>query len=151
MRDAADDGFASDGNLPDVAARYPVPYERSFDGHLGFRIEEMAPDRATATVKVTDTARQRWGLVHGGVYCALAEMLATEATVAVVYEHGKVAVGQSNHTVFLRPVEEGNVRAEAIRVHAGKSTWHWDVFLRDDSGALCARTTMAIAVRPGRD
>jgi 1,4-dihydroxy-2-naphthoyl-CoA hydrolase len=139
------------GNLPDVADRYPVPYERTLDGTLGFRVEEMTPERATAVVAVTDAVLQRWGLVHGGAYCALAEMLATEATVAVVHDQGMLAVGQSNHTSFFRPVKAGHVRAEAVRIHAGATTWFWDVSLRDDAGRLCAVSSMSIAVRPRRD
>lgn len=139
------------GNLPDVAGTYPVPYERTLDGTVGFRVEEMTPERATAVVEVTDAVRQRWGLVHGGAYCALAEMLASEATVAVVHPQGMLAVGQSNHTNFLRSIKEGHVRAEAVRIHAGSTTWYWDVSLRDDTGKLCARNSMVIAIRPRKD
>lgn len=151
MHNQAAEVQSEDGNFPDVAARYPIPYARTLDGKLGFRVGEMSPERATAVAEVTDSLRQRWGLVHGGTYCALAEMLATEATIAVVHSQGQLAVGQSNHTVFLRPIRDGHVSAEAIRLHAGTTTWYWDVFLRDDSGSLCAKASVAIAVRPRRD
>lgn len=151
MQDLSDGVAGVGGNLPDVASHYPVPYERTLDGTVGFRVEEMTPERATAVVEVTDAVRQRWGLVHGGAYCALAEMLATEATVAVVHPQGMLAVGQSNHTNFLRPITDGHVWAEAVRIHAGATTWHWDVSLRDDAGRLCAVSSMSIAVRPRRD
>jgi 1,4-dihydroxy-2-naphthoyl-CoA hydrolase len=150
MHNSVDCTSVASGNLPDVAGHYPVPYQRTLDGTAGFRVEEMTPERATAVVEVTDAVRQRCGLVHGGAYCALAEMLATEATVAVVHKQGMMAVGQSNHTSFLRPLKEGHVRAEAVRIHAGATTWYWDVSMRDDSGKLCAMTSMVIAVRPRR-
>nr|3R32_A Chain A, 4-hydroxybenzoyl-CoA thioesterase [Arthrobacter sp.]3R32_B Chain B, 4-hydroxybenzoyl-CoA thioesterase [Arthrobacter sp.] len=151
MHRTSNGSHATGGNLPDVASHYPVAYEQTLDGTVGFVIDEMTPERATASVEVTDTLRQRWGLVHGGAYCALAAMLATEATVAVVHEKGMMAVGQSNHTSFFRPVKEGHVRAEAVRIHAGSTTWFWDVSLRDDAGRLCAVSSMSIAVRPRRD
>jgi acyl-coenzyme A thioesterase PaaI-like protein len=33
-------------------------------------------------------------------------------------------------------------------VHRGRSTWIWDVEIRDDADRLCAMTRMTIAVRP---
>ena len=92
--------------------------------------------------------RQMWGLVHGGVYMALSEMLASEATVASVHDDGMIAVGLSNHTSFLRPVAEGAIHAEAHRLHGGKTTWLWEVFFKDDDDKLCAVSRVTLAVRP---
>ena len=89
-----------------------------------------------------------WGLVHGGVYAALAEMLASEATVKAVHADGSIAVGLSNHTSFLRPVTGGTVHAEARRLHRGRSTWLWEVYLKDDAGRLCAVSRVTLAIRP---
>jgi uncharacterized protein (TIGR00369 family) len=57
-------------------------------------------------------------------------------------------MGLSNATSFLRPITEGTVHAHARRVHRGRTTWIWDVDIRDDAGHLCAMTRMTIAVRP---
>ncbi len=126
----------------------PVPFEQALDGVLGFEVLEMTDESARGRVTVTDRVRQVWGYVHGGVYAALAEMLATEATISGVYDDGMGAVGLSNHTSFLRPVERGAVHAEARRLHRGKSTWLWEVFLKDDDGELCAVLRVTLAVRP---
>ena len=45
------------------------------------------------------------GIVHGGVYAAIAETLASMGTADGVLELGKVPLGMSNNTSFLRPVE----------------------------------------------
>ena len=92
-----------------------------------------------------------WGLLHGGVYMALSEMLASEATIASVHDDGMIAVGLSNHTSFLRPVTEGVIHAEAQRLHGGKTTWLWEVFLKDDDDELCADSRVTLAVRPRPD
>ena len=126
----------------------PVPFERALDGVLGFEVLSMTAESARGRVAVTDRVRQMWGLVHGGVYMALAEMLATEATISSVYDDGMTAIGLSNHTSFLRPVAEGTVHAEAQRLHGGKSTWLWEVFLKDDDDKLCAVSRVTLAVRP---
>jgi uncharacterized protein (TIGR00369 family) len=54
----------------------------------------------------------------------------------------------SNSTSFLRPITEGTVRARAVRLHRGRTTWVWDVTFSDDAGRTCAVTRMTIAVRP---
>jgi 1,4-dihydroxy-2-naphthoyl-CoA hydrolase len=99
---------------------------------------------------VTDAVRQRVGLVHGGAYAALAEMLASEATVAQVLDEGMIGVGLSNDSKFLRPVSAGTVTATATRLHRGRTTWVWDVTFTDDEGRVCAASRVTIAVRERR-
>jgi 1,4-dihydroxy-2-naphthoyl-CoA hydrolase len=137
--------------MPQLADDYPVPYERTFDGTVGFEITEIGPERAVGRVRVGDATVQRWGMVHGGVYAGLAEVIASEATAVGVWDDGKLGLGLANHTNFLRPVTEGIVEAEARRRHAGRTTWVWDVDMRDDQGRLCAssRVTIAVRDRPG--
>src|SRR3954464_4046259 len=122
--------------------------EETLDSHLGFAIIEIKEDSARAQVPVTNRTMQPYGLVHGGVYAALAESLASVATAAAVWGDGNIAVGLSNATSFLRPATTGLVHALATRRHRGRTTWVWDVDMTDDDGRLCATTRMTIAVRP---
>jgi 1,4-dihydroxy-2-naphthoyl-CoA hydrolase len=121
---------------------------RTLDGALGFEIVELAEDRARARFEVTDSVRQPWGPVHGGAYAALAETLSSAPTTVAVESDGMVALGQSNHTSFMRPVMEGTVHAEARRRHRGRTTWVWEVDFTDDDGRLCAISRVTLAVRP---
>jgi hypothetical protein len=75
--------------MPDVLDEYPVPGPRSMDGVLGFVVTELGEAEVIGEAPVSDSVRQRFGLVHGGTYAALAEMLATEGTGA-----GGVGTGQ---------------------------------------------------------
>jgi uncharacterized protein (TIGR00369 family) len=104
----------------------------------------------TAEVTVRDELKQPAGLVHGGVYAAIAESLASMATAFSVLERGETAMGLSNATSFLRPITAGTIHARATRVHRGRTTWVWDVSFSDDDGHTCALTRMTIAVRPPR-
>jgi uncharacterized protein (TIGR00369 family) len=97
---------------------------------------------------VTERTMQPYGLVHGGVYAAFAESLASMATALAVAEEGMIAVGLSNHTSFLRPITAGSVHAEARRRHRGRTTWLWEADFSDDEGRLCALARVTIAVRP---
>src|SRR5215208_6627757 len=119
----------------------------SFDAHYGLEIEAATADGARGSVPVTDGVRQPAGLVHGGVYASMAESLAVAATGAAV-EDGRIAVGHSSQTSFLRPITEGAVHAAGRPRHRGRSTWVWEFDVTDDAGRLCALVRMTVAVRP---
>ncbi|GAC1318123.1 MAG: PaaI family thioesterase [Thermoleophilaceae bacterium] len=125
-----------------------IALDRTLDATLGFETFDIGPDHARGRVRVEDRIRQPLGLVHGGVYAAIAESLCSLATYFAVAEDGMIAVGLSNHTSFLRPVLEGTVHAEARRRHRGRTTWVWEVELTDDEGRACALTRVTMAVRP---
>ena len=93
--------------------------------------------------------KQPIGLVHGGVHAAIAEGLASLGTNYGVAAEGKVGLGMSNESTFLRPLGGGTIHATARRRHCGRTTWIWDVELTDDEGRLCAVSRVTVAVRPG--
>ena len=129
----------------------PVPPEESFDALVGLKRLEITAERARGEVPVRREIMQPWGLVHGGVYAAAAESLASWATAMAVLPGGELAVGQSNHTHFLRPISSGTIHALATRRHRGRTSWVWDVDMTDDEGRLCATSRVTIAVRPLRE
>jgi uncharacterized protein (TIGR00369 family) len=125
-----------------------LSFDDSLDGVLGHEIE--GPDDGgvmRGRVPVRSSALQVFGLVHGGTYATMAETLASVGTHVAVVDDGRVAVGLSNHTSFLRPVTEGTVHAVARPRHRGRTTWVWEVELTDDEGRLCALSRVTIAVR----
>lgn len=128
-----------------------VPESETLDGRLGFHIVQLTDQLAIGRVLVTNSVKQRIGLVHGGAYAALAEMLASEATNAQVFRQGMIAVGLSNDSKFLRPTSEGTITASATLLHRGRTTWVWDVMFTDDQGRRCAASRVTIAVRERRD
>jgi uncharacterized protein (TIGR00369 family) len=81
------------------------------------------------------------------VYASIAETLASMCTARAVWPEGRVAMGLSNQTSFLRPITAGTIHAEARRKHRGRSTWVWEVEISDDQGKLCVLTRMTVAVR----
>ena len=120
---------------------------RGFDRLYGLELSDYSEGEVRASVRVRDELKQPAGLLHGGVYAAVAESLASLATWLGVVHDGKAAMGMSNSTSFLRPVTEGVVHARAVALHRGRSTWVWDVSFTDEDGRLCAVTRMTIAVR----
>jgi uncharacterized protein (TIGR00369 family) len=117
---------------------------------IGVEYLEASPNEVRARLAVTDDVRQPVGLVHGGVFAAMAESMCSAATWLGVQADGMAAMGQSNNATFLRPITEGHVNATAKPRHRGRTTWVWDVEITDDAGRLCGMVRMTVAVRPTR-
>jgi 1,4-dihydroxy-2-naphthoyl-CoA hydrolase len=125
----------------------PFNYNIGFDGLYGLRVTEVSAEVMRGEVAVRDELKQAAGLVHGGVYASIAESLASLGTAVVVMKEGRMAMGQSNQTSFLRPITQGTIYAVARRKHSGRTTWVWEVEITDDAGKLCVLTRMTVAVR----
>jgi uncharacterized protein (TIGR00369 family) len=119
-----------------------------FNELVGIEILEPDGEVARARVEVNDRLHQPYGIVHGGVHATIAETICSFATAVGVGADGKIAVGQSNSTTFLRPITAGHINAAATPRHRGRTSWVWDVDITDDDGRLCAVSRLIIAVRP---
>lgn len=124
-----------------------IPPERTLEGVLGIEWLELTAEHGRARFTVSDQLRQPMGIVHGGVYCAVAESLASIATARAVWEEGGFAMGMSNQASFLRPVVEGVVEVTARRRHAGEREWLWEIEFRDSGDRPCCLVTVTMAVR----
>ncbi len=127
--------------------RLPVALDRGFDGLYGLELTELTDELVRGRVAVSDEIKQPTGLVHGGVYAAIAESLASYGTASAVVGDDRLAAGLSNQTSFLRPITEGSIEAVATRRHRGRTTWVWEVEMSDDQGNLCVLSRVTIAVR----
>jgi 1,4-dihydroxy-2-naphthoyl-CoA hydrolase len=117
---------------------------------LGVEWLSFDPDDARARIKIEDHHLQPFGVVHGGVYCSLAESICSAAAYYAVREDDQVAMGHSNDTTFMRSIADGHVNATARTRHRGRSTWIFDVEMTDDEGRVCALARIVIAIRPRR-
>ncbi|MGI8506189.1 MAG: PaaI family thioesterase [Solirubrobacteraceae bacterium] len=137
--------------MPDHLPRGPdelaFRLDQGFDRLFGLEVTEVGEDLMCGKVQVRDELKQPAGLVHGGVYAAVAESLATTGTALAVLAGGNTAMGMSNQTSFLRPITEGTINAQARVRHRGRTTWVWEVECRDDAGRLCVLTRVTVAVR----
>ncbi len=134
-----------------MSLELPYRHEHGFDGLYGLVLTEVADDRLSAEVTVRNELKQPAGLVHGGVYASIAESIASLGTAFGVAADGKMAMGLSNQTSFLRPITQGTVHATAVVKHRGRTTWVWEVEVTDDAGHLCVLTRMTVAVRDRPD
>jgi uncharacterized protein (TIGR00369 family) len=128
----------------------PETTPSGFAEEIGVEWLSLDPNDARARIAVEPRHLQPYGIVHGGVFAALAESLTSAATYATVREDDMVAMGQANDTTFLRPIGDGHINAAAKPRHRGRTTWVWDVEITDDEGRVCALARVTIAVRPRR-
>jgi 1,4-dihydroxy-2-naphthoyl-CoA hydrolase len=108
-----------------------------FDKLLGLRVETASADRVRAVLPVTPDLHQPHGIVHGGVYAAVVETVASIGAQLALDGAGR-AVGISNHTEFLHAVRRGELHAEATPMARGRSTQLWEVAVSDGRGRLLA-------------
>lgn len=128
----------------------PIPIDETFEGFLGLEWVDLTPTSADVRFQVRDDLRQPLGLLHGGIYSAVAETVASIATVHAVWRDGFTGSGLSNSASFLRPITSGTVAVAArLRGHDdGVGEWFWGHEFRDEQDRLCAVVDVTIAVRP---
>ncbi len=118
-----------------------------FDALYGLVLDHADGDQARGHVAIGDRHLQPFGLVHGGVFAAMAETMASIGT-AYGTNLEKFVAGLSNHTSFLRPVFAGDiVTAVALPRHRGRTTWVWEVEIKDGQSRPCALARVTIAIR----
>ncbi|GAA1480139.1 PaaI family thioesterase [Gordonia sinesedis] len=120
--------------------------DRGLDGVLGLVIESVSPDGIVATLEIDERHHQPFGIVHGGVYCAIGESVASMSGYYWLVESGigGTAVGVNNNTDFLRSVSAGRVTARSAPIHRGRRQQLWEVAMVDGDGRLLAQSRVRL-------
>ncbi len=107
---------------------------------LGLELEEVSLERVVAHLVCDERHHQPFGIVHGGVWCAVVESLASIGASMHAAQLDKQVVGVNNSTDFLRAHRTGRVDAVAHPVHVGRSQQLWHVVCsREQDGKTVAR------------
>ena len=116
------------------------------NGLIGIEFEEVGPDRCVLTLDIDERHHQPYGLVHGGIYCTLAETAASVGGAMYAMSQGmQGAVGVSNSTDFYRSTREGTIRAVATPIHRGRSQQVWQIEMTNsDDGHLVSRSQVRL-------
>ena len=131
------------------SASEPAP--SPFDAHYGLELLAVSDEEVRARVAIRAHHLQPAGAVHGGVIAAMAESMASVATLRAVAGDGMTAAGLSNHASFVRPITGSAIEGVARRRHRGRGTWIWEAEYCDDAGRLCALVRVTVVVRPAPD
>ena len=112
----------------------------AFVASTKFAVTEATGTRVTGTVDLGPDQHTPWGVVHGGVYCAVVESAASIGASTAVVDRGQFAVGVNNNTDFVRPMTSGVLDVVAEPIQQGRTLQLWQVVLtRADDGKLVAR------------
>ncbi|WP_285034503.1 PaaI family thioesterase [Mycolicibacterium sp. lyk4-40-TYG-92] len=118
----------------------PEGLGKGFDNEIGLTYLEVTPDGGRAQLTITEKILQPWGIVHGGVYCAIVEGLASVSAHVWLGENGGgTVVGVNNNTDFLRALRAGTVTATSTPIHRGRRQQLWLVTITDEDDRPVAR------------
>jgi len=112
----------------------------AFRRSANFQVHELSGTRVRATMRLDEQHHQPFGIVHGGFYALAVEGLASYGACTAVADRGMYAVGTSNTTDFLRPVDVADVEIVAEPIFQGRTQQLWQVSItRLDGDKLVAR------------
>jgi uncharacterized protein (TIGR00369 family) len=126
-----------------------APPSGGFNDLIGVEWGEATPTRVVARLRIDERHLQPYGIVHGGVYCSVAESVASVGAHlnGLQFDPANGAVGLENHTSFLRAVGAGSeITFEATPLHAGRRTQAWQVSIRDERGRDVAASRVRLMV-----
>lgn len=113
---------------------------KGFDSEIGLTYLKITPDEGRARLDITEKLLQPWGIVHGGVYCAIVESLSSVCGHTWLSANGGgTVVGVNNNTDFLRAIRGGTVHAVATPIHRGRRQQLWSVTITEENDRVVAR------------
>ena len=124
-----------------------IPLGRTFDGFSPSNGSSSHLPPPTSGCRFARNLRQPWGLLHGGIYCAVAESVASIATWHEVWHDGLIGLGLNSCASFLQLVTTTVDVAARLRNRDNRE-WLWSHEFRDEQSRLCALVDVTIAVRP---
>ncbi|HUO38657.1 MAG TPA: PaaI family thioesterase [Mycobacterium sp.] len=128
----------------------PSDLGRGFDNEIGLTYLDVAPDGVRARLRIHDKLLQPWGIVHGGVYCAIVESVASIAGGIWRSENGGgTVVGVNNNTDFLRAISSGMIYAASTPIHRGRRQQLWLTTITDEADRVVARGQVRLQNLPG--
>lgn len=124
---------------PERPDRAPLPSPvGGFDSAMRFEVVSASGDEVIIEYEVGAQHRQQYGIVHGGVHCAVVESACSIGGGIYAMARKQGVVGVENHTSFIHAVRSGRVRVTATPLTRGRRSQVWEATARDQSGRLIA-------------
>jgi len=117
-------------------------------GTLNIQYTEVGKDYLVATMPVNEKVHQPMGLLHGGASVALAESVASPASLLFVDPDKFEIKGIEISANHLKSKRDGIVTATAKIIHKGKTTHLWEIKIVDEEGemiSLCKLTNIILS------
>jgi uncharacterized protein (TIGR00369 family) len=114
--------------------------------HFGFQLAKAEHGRAVFRMPVLDLHKQVHRVVHGGVVATLADTAGGFASFLAAPPGSRVATIEMKIN-FLEAVADGEIKADARVLRAGRTTIVVDCDVTDQDGRLVAKALMTFSVR----
>lgn len=111
---------------------------------LGIKIIAVNKTNAIISLEVTDSIKQPYGVVHGGINAVLAETAASLGANENVSANSH-AVGIDISTQHLAAVSSGVLTATAVPVHTGRKIQTWHIEIKNND-RLTSTSTVTLLV-----
>ncbi len=117
---------------------------------FGFELDLLDPGRAVMTMRVRDRHLQLHGMVHGGLFAALADTAGALAAYPMLPRGTQLAT-ISMSINYLEAVANGSITAEGKVVRLGKNIVVSECDVKDSKSRLVAKSLMTFSIRLPRD
>jgi uncharacterized protein (TIGR00369 family) len=137
-------------NLPRNPEEFQSFGEGYLPGLIGFEIVSVEPGKFQARMKIRKELLAPNGYLHAASVVALADTACGYGTITKLPENASGFTTIELKSNFMGTCREGSVRADAVCIHAGRTTQVWDATVSDEStGKTIAvfRCTQAILYR----
>ena len=119
-----------------------LPPSVGFNNFVGYKVSEWGVDHACVTLEMDTHHLNSLGVSHGGVLLsALDYACGMSGCYRVPPQERRLCMTLSLTTNFVSPLHDGLLRATAVRVGGGKSTFFSDGKIIDEEGKLIASAT----------
>jgi 1,4-dihydroxy-2-naphthoyl-CoA hydrolase len=123
-----------------------------FDAALGVRVLRASPDEVVLEYVIDDRHRQPYGIVHGGVHCAMVETACSMGAGLAVRSRGQAVVGVENHTSFIHAVRSGRIEVTARPITRGRRSQLWEATARNAEGRIVSTGRVRLlCLEPGSE
>jgi len=123
--------------------------EKDMISRLGLVYTGIEDAALEAQFVIDGRTRQPFGLLHGGVSCAVSESMGSIGANLCVDRSRFACVGVDINASHLRGASQGIVRCRAVPIRIGRGTqvWQTDLFDADDRQLCVSRLTVSVIDR----
>jgi 1,4-dihydroxy-2-naphthoyl-CoA hydrolase len=128
------------------------PTLSGFDAAMGVRLIRASRDEVIIEYDVDERHLQPYGIVHGGMHCAVVETACSTGAGMDAMQRGRSVVGVENQTSFIRAVRRGRIRITATPITRGRRTQVWEAVARDEQGRIVSTGRVRLlCLEPGTE
>ena len=113
----------------------------TFDGLIGHKLVVLEENYVETKLKINKSHLQPFGLVHGGVYSAMAE---SAISYGASINQKSIWAGVNNNTDFIASATKGTLILKAKPIKLGKRSQLWEAEIFNDE-KLCAKSTVRMS------